>query len=208
MYIVCTSSHQKAFLHPPTYPDSHPPIHPSTFLTRDGTVLTADEWMIERRASVKYLPEDILRELFYNTKAHFSGFCWTPHHKRLRHHVTSWKVACSIAYEVIWFFSWPNISNRAVAIESTQPITNMSARNLPEGNARPALKGDYLTAICEPVVKKNVEPRCFTNLWASTACYRDSFTLVFLVSERKWKQCTNIYCSLRVPRNFWPTSES
>jgi hypothetical protein len=35
---------------------------------------------------------------------------------------------------------------------------------------RPARKAD-LSAICEPVIKKVWEPRRFTTLWASTACY-------------------------------------
>jgi hypothetical protein len=39
-----------------------------------------------------------------------------------------------------------------MALESTQPLTEMSARNLPGGKGgRPARKAD-LTAICEPFV--------------------------------------------------------
>jgi hypothetical protein len=34
----------------------------------------------------------------------------------------------------------------------------------------------HLTAICEAIVHKMWEPRRLTALWASTACYRDSFT--------------------------------
>jgi hypothetical protein len=39
-----------------------------------------------------------------------------------------------------------------------------------------------LTAICELTVYKMWEPRRLTTLWASTACYRDSFTfyLIFM----------------------------
>jgi hypothetical protein len=39
-----------------------------------------------------------------------------------------------------------------MALESTQPLTEMSTRNLPEGKVRPARKADNLTAICEPIV--------------------------------------------------------
>jgi hypothetical protein len=39
-----------------------------------------------------------------------------------------------------------------MALESTQRLTGMSARNLPGGKGRPALKVDSLTAICEPIV--------------------------------------------------------
>jgi hypothetical protein len=39
-----------------------------------------------------------------------------------------------------------------MALGSTQPLTEMSTRNLPEGKGRPARKADNLTAICEPIV--------------------------------------------------------
>jgi hypothetical protein len=42
---------------------------------------------------------------------------------------------------------------------------------------RPARKAENLTAICESIVFKMWEPRRLTAVWASTACYRDSFTL-------------------------------
>jgi hypothetical protein len=53
----------------------------------------------------------------------------------------------------------------------------MSARNLPADNVWPASKTDNPTTICEPTAQQTWYPRRFTNLWASTACYRDSFTL-------------------------------
>jgi hypothetical protein len=39
---------------------------------------------------------------------------------------------------------------------STQPLTEMSTRNLPGGKGRPARKADKLTAVCEPIVLENV----------------------------------------------------
>jgi hypothetical protein len=39
-----------------------------------------------------------------------------------------------------------------MALGMTQPLTEMSTRNLPEGKGRPELKVDNLTAICEPIV--------------------------------------------------------
>jgi hypothetical protein len=66
-----------------------------------------------------------------------------------------------------------------MALVSTQPLTEMSTRNLPGGKGQPALKADNLTTICEP--------RRLTALWASTACYRDSFS--FYQSE---EQMTNV----------------
>jgi hypothetical protein len=39
-----------------------------------------------------------------------------------------------------------------MALESTQPVTEMSTKNLPGGKRRPARKADNLTAICEPII--------------------------------------------------------
>jgi hypothetical protein len=50
------------------------------------------------------------------------------------------------------FFSLPNPSSRTMALRSTQPVTEMSTRNLPKGKKRPALRADNLAAICEPNV--------------------------------------------------------
>jgi hypothetical protein len=60
--------------------------------------------------------------------------------------------AGSIPDEVIGFFNWPNPSNRTMALESTQLLTEMRSRNLPKGKERPAREADALTAICEPIV--------------------------------------------------------
>jgi hypothetical protein len=51
----------------------------------------------------------------------------------LRHYTTSRKVAGSIPDEVIEFFKWPNPSSRTMSQGSTQPLTEMSTRNLPGG---------------------------------------------------------------------------
>jgi hypothetical protein len=62
-----------------------------------------------------------------------------------------------------------------MALGSTQSLTEISTRNLPGGKWRLARKAD-LTAICEQIVYKMWEPQRLTTLWASTACYRDSFS--------------------------------
>jgi hypothetical protein len=87
----------------------------------------------------------------------------------------AWMLRVRIPMRSLDFFSWPNPSRRAMALGSTQPLTEMSSRNLPGGKRRPALNADNLTAICEPIVWKMWEPRRLTSLWAFTACYRDSF---------------------------------
>jgi hypothetical protein len=54
--------------------------------------------------------------------------------------------------EVIGCFNWPNPSSSTMTLGSTQPLTEMSTRNLPGGNGRPASGADNLTDICEPIV--------------------------------------------------------
>jgi hypothetical protein len=45
-----------------------------------------------------------------------------------------------------------------MALGSTQPLTEMSTRNLPGGGkGRPVRKADNLTAICEPIVYKMLQ---------------------------------------------------
>jgi hypothetical protein len=77
--------------------------------------------------------------------------------------------AGSIPDEFISFFNSPNPSSRTMALESTQPLTEMRTRNLPGGKGRPVRKADKLTSICEPIVQKMLEPRRLTTLWASMA---------------------------------------
>jgi hypothetical protein len=78
-----------------------------------------------------------------------------------------------------------------MALGFTQPLTEISTRNLPGDKGRLARKADKLTAICEPMW----EPRCPTTLGAFAAFYRDSFTLFYL-----------FYCLFYMPegRGFAP----
>jgi hypothetical protein len=54
--------------------------------------------------------------------------------------------------DIIGIFNLPNPSSRTMALGSTQPLTEMSTRNLPGGKGRPTRGADNLIAICEPVV--------------------------------------------------------
>jgi hypothetical protein len=63
-----------------------------------------------------------------------------------------------------------------MALGSTQPLTEMSMRNIRGGKEQPVHKADNLTSICELIVWKVWEPQSLTTLWASMACYSDSFT--------------------------------
>jgi hypothetical protein len=69
----------------------------------------------------------------------------------LRHYATSQKAAGSIPNEVIEFLNLPNLSSRTMALGSTQPLTEMSTRNVPGDKGRPVLLAYNLTSICEPV---------------------------------------------------------
>jgi hypothetical protein len=74
------------------------------------------------------------------------------------------------------FFNLPNPSSRTMALGSTQPLTEMSTRNIPGGEELPARKADNLIAICEPIVYKMWDPQHLKILWVSTVRYRDTFT--------------------------------
>jgi hypothetical protein len=50
------------------------------------------------------------------------------------------------------FFNLPNHFSRIMALGSTQPLTEMSTKNLPGGKKRPGPRADNLAAICEPNV--------------------------------------------------------
>jgi hypothetical protein len=50
------------------------------------------------------------------------------------------------------FFNLPNPSSRTMALGSTQPLREMSTRNIPGGKKPPARRADNLAAICEPIV--------------------------------------------------------
>jgi hypothetical protein len=51
-----------------------------------------------------------------------------------------------------------------MAVGSTQPLTEMSTRNLPGGKGWSECKAENLTTICEPIVYKTWEPQRLTTL--------------------------------------------
>jgi hypothetical protein len=56
------------------------------------------------------------------------------------------------AIKSLYLFNWPNHSSRTMALGLTQPLTEMSTRDLPGGKGEPARKADNFTFICEPIV--------------------------------------------------------
>jgi hypothetical protein len=57
-----------------------------------------------------------------------------------------------IPNQVIGFFNLPNPSSHTMALGWTQPLTEMSTRNLSGDKERLAHKADNLTIDCEPIV--------------------------------------------------------
>jgi hypothetical protein len=66
-----------------------------------------------------------------------------------------------------------------MALESTQPLTEMSTRNIPGGKGRPERKANNHIAICEPIFKNMWEHRRLKTIWASAVCYRDRFSFIW-----------------------------
>jgi hypothetical protein len=79
-------------------------------------------------------------------------------------------------YMVILFLNWPNPSSCAMALGSTQPLTEMGTRSLPGGKGQLTCKADNFTTICKLTVYKMWESPHFTTSLAFTAYYWDSFT--------------------------------
>jgi hypothetical protein len=67
-------------------------------------------------------------------------------HSWSRHYATSQKVAGLIP----GFFNWSNPSSHTMVLGSTQPLTEMSTRNLSGGKGQLVHNAANLTAICEP----------------------------------------------------------
>jgi hypothetical protein len=99
---------------------------------------------------------------------------------------------------------WPNPSSRTMVLGLTQPLTEMSTRNLPGGKGWGACKADNLTAICEPTAKKMWQPRHLTTLWASPARYREFFYQQF--SEDMRSPPTDFRNARKVYRNILLTT--
>jgi hypothetical protein len=67
----------------------------------------------------------------------------------LRRWATNWKVVGSIPNGVIGIFHWHNPSGRTMALVLTEPVTEMSTRNISGGYRRPVHRADNLaTFMC------------------------------------------------------------
>jgi hypothetical protein len=77
------------------------------------------------------------------------------------------------------FFNWPNPSRRIMALESTQPLTEMNTRNLPGSKKRPK---SWLTTLLPSVsrMSENVGAPTSHSPKGLLGLYRDNFTLPYL----------------------------
>jgi hypothetical protein len=82
------------------------------------------------------------------------------------------------------FFNWLNPSTRTTVVGSTQPLTEMNTRNLP-GELNGGRRITVITSLpsVNRLSKKYGILDVLTTLWASTACYRDSFTFYWHYRE-------------------------
>jgi hypothetical protein len=69
-----------------------------------------------------------------------------------------------------------------MAVGLTEPLSEMSTRNIPVGKARSARKGDSLTAICEPIVPQMLDHPRLTILWTSELNKIDKVTCSWMIS--------------------------
>jgi hypothetical protein len=105
-----------------------------------------------------------------------------------------------------FFFNLPNPSNRAMALGSTQPLTERSTRNLPGVQKRPARRADNLDAHLWAEYLKMWEPQPLATLRAPTACTGITLPLPYHLCPKG--QCDDwwpsfVLCSLIVGFSWW-----
>jgi hypothetical protein len=82
--------------------------------------------------------------------SHLLDHFGTRYRSCLRLCATSREIANSRS--MIFFFNLSNPSRHNIDLGLTFPLAEISTRNLPRSKARPVLKADDFTTICEPIV--------------------------------------------------------
>jgi hypothetical protein len=76
------------------------------------------------------------------------------------------------------FFNLPNPFSRTMAPGSTQPLTELSIRDLLRGEKWPVRRADNLAVSYEPIVWRKCGSLDVSQPYASKDSYRDSFYLL------------------------------
>jgi hypothetical protein len=84
-------------------------------------------WRFGSSRLIDWVAGSLIHDLLKECTAFFGG---TWKRSWLRHCATSWKVVDSIPDDIIGFFHWHNPSGRTLALGLTQPLTEMSTRNI------------------------------------------------------------------------------
>jgi len=132
--------------------------------------------------------------LFKDTTGSWGGTRWRSW---LRHCATSRKVAGSIPDGATGIFHWYNSSGRTMALGLTQPLTEMSTRNISWGYRRPVRRADKLTTfMCR--MSWNVGA---STSWNTQGLSRPVMELVYLyLTLVNWSfRCANTSFSISNP---------
>jgi len=113
---------------------------------------------------------------------------------------TSRKVAGSIPGGVIGIFHWLNPSIRPVSLGSTQPLTEMSTRNISWGWRRSVCRTEKLSIfLC--VLSWNLETStCRNSSGRVIGTHTDFFTFCVVILLKMNLDAT---CNCRFPRSTW-----
>jgi hypothetical protein len=106
----------------------------------------------------------------------------------LRHCAASWKVAGSVSDGVTGIFHWHNPVGRTMALGSTQPLTEMSTRNISWGVKRPVPRADNLTTfVCRLVYPVSLVTAVIEAVQCLTYTQNYSYMLEVHVSLTHWQ---------------------
>jgi hypothetical protein len=118
-------------------------------------------WLSPLSISFDLIASTTIRNVTHNSL--MQSICWRVmiillHQDGARRGALGWGIVLQAARSPVRFpmrsldfFNWPNPSGCHYDPGSTQPLTEMSTRNLPGGKGRPACRADNFTAIYEPL---------------------------------------------------------
>ena len=106
----------------------------------------------------------------------------------------------SIPGVTIWIFHWCNPSGRTIALGSTQPLTEISTKNIPGGKRRPAHRADNLDTCADCF--EIWEPQPPRTLRACPGLCRDYFTFLQYQNLARFKGTRNSKIWPKVTRDI------